>query len=69
MRQYYKKAVEILNKLGFVEGYVNPCIYVKKSKKNIALYVHDNLMLEDVEAIDEVIEPLSENWLVLKTVD
>ena len=32
-RQSYKKAVEILNKSGFVGGHVNPCLYVKRVRK------------------------------------
>ena len=33
--QYYKKVIEILQKLGFVGGNVNPYIYVKKSEKDM----------------------------------
>ena len=32
-RQYYKKAVEILKKLGFIGGNVDSCLYAKKSLK------------------------------------
>ena len=32
-RQYHKKAVEILKKIGFIGGDVDLCLYMKKSKK------------------------------------
>ena len=47
-RQCYKKAVEILKKLGFVGGNVDPCCYSKKKAKGkvyVALYVDYNLMI------------------------
>ena len=68
-RQYYKKAVKIWTKLGFVGGNFNPCLYVKKSEKGIvylALYVDDNLMIRDVKVIDKAIRALKENGLTLK---
>ena len=34
-RQYYKKAVEILKKMGDIKGNANPCLCIKKSKKGI----------------------------------
>ena len=65
-RQCYKKAVEILKKLSFVGGNVNPCLYVKKSKNgivNIVLYVDNNLMVRNSKAIDDIIAALKENGL------
>ena len=56
--QYYKKDAEILKKSGFIGSNLNTCFYVKKSEKcvlYIALYVDDNLMIRDVEAINAVI--------------
>ena len=57
-RQYYKKAIEMLKKAGFVGGNANPCFHVKKSAKGVvyvALYVDDNFMVGNLEAIDEAI--------------
>ena len=34
-RQHHKKTVKILQNSGFVRGYVNPCLYMKKSAKGI----------------------------------
>ena len=57
-RQYYKNAVENLKKLGCIQVNDDPCLYVKKNKKDIlylALYVDGNLMMEDVDTLDELI--------------
>ena len=66
VRQYYKKAVEILNESGFIRGNFDPCLYIKKSEKGIvyvALYVDDNLMIVEVEAINEAkIAPKKMGW-------
>ena len=59
--QYYKKAVEILKSSSFIGGNIDPCLYVKKSTKGIvyiALYVDDNLMIDDIAAIDDAIVAL-----------
>ena len=72
VRQYYKKAIEILKNWRLVGGNVNPCLYVKKSMKGvvyIALYVDDNVMGGDVAAIDETISALKNNTLVLKVME
>ena len=48
VRQYYKKAAEILKKLALIDDNVNPCLYGKKSEKSIVFvvyYVDDNLMV------------------------
>ena len=47
-RQYNKKAVEILKKVGFTGANVDPYIYIKKSMKGIVyivLYVDNDLMI------------------------
>ena len=58
-RQYHKKAVTILKKIGFEGGEVDPCLYMHESTKfgrvYIALYVDDNLIVGKEEAINEVI--------------
>ena len=62
--QYYKKALEIFKKLGFIGGNVDPCLHVKKSEKGVAcvaLYIVDNLMVGDIEAIDEAIADIKKN--------
>ena len=51
---------------GFVEGVVDPCLYMKKSSKGlvyIALYVDDNLMIGNMVAIDHAIASLkAKSW-------
>ena len=70
--QYYVKAVEILKRMTFIGGNVDPCLYAKKSKKGkvyIALYINDNLMVGDIVAIDDAIADLRQNMLELKIVE
>ena len=58
--------------MGFEGGNIDPCIYIKKSENGIvyvALYIHDNLTIWDVEAIDDAIADLKENRLVIKIVE
>ena len=53
-----KTFVKILKKLGFIEGNVVPCLYIKKSVKSvvyIVLYVDDNLMVGNMVAMDDAI--------------
>ena len=60
-RQYFKKAVHVLKEISFNGGEVDPCLFWRKSSKGmcyIALYVDDNLLVGDLPAIDETIEPL-----------
>ena len=68
----FKKAVETLKKIGFEEGEFDPCLLVLKTGKgicHIALYVDDNLLVGNPEAIDAVIAPLKAEGLVLKIED
>ena len=68
-RQYHKKAVEILKKIGFSGGEIDPCLFSKKTESGIvivALYVDDNLMIGHEKAIEEMIVQLEENGLKLK---
>ena len=70
--QYYKKAIKILKSFGFVGGYIDPCLYVKKSMKGIvyvALYVDDNLMIVDNATIHDAILALKNKGLVLKIIE
>ena len=69
---YYKKDIKILKNSGFFGGSIDPCLYVKKSVKDIiyvALYVDDNLMIGDVAALHDIIEALKTKGLVLKIVE
>ena len=71
-RQYNKKMIEILKKIGFTGGDVDPCLFVRRSSKGIcfiAIYVDDNLLVGHPAAIEETIELLKENGLVLKVED
>ena len=58
-RQYHKKAVAILKKIGFEGEEVDPCLYVYERTKfgrvYIALYVETNLIVRKEKAINEVI--------------
>ena len=57
---------------GFVGGDIDPCLYYRKSKKGtvfIAIYVDDNLLVGDAEAIQKTIKDLKVNGLVLKIED
>ena len=41
---------------------INPCLFVKKSEKDIvyvASYIDDNLMIGDIEAVNEAIPALN----------
>ena len=70
--QYYKKAIEILKNSDFIGGTIDPCLYVKKSAKDVvyvALYVDDNLMIGDITTIDDAIKALKCKGLVLKIVE
>ena len=56
--------------MGFIGGNVDPCLCVKESAKGIihvALYVNDNPIVGNVEAIDDAIAALKESGLVLKS--
>ena len=71
-RQYYKKAVAILRKIGFEGGEVDPCLFVKQYALGIvyvALYVDDNLLIGTPAAIEDTIKRLREEGLVLKVED
>ena len=68
-RQYYKHMIQILKKLGFTGGEVDPCLFVRRTKKGICyigIYVDDNLLIGDKAAIQEVIDDLKAAGLVLK---
>ncbi|EJK77615.1 hypothetical protein THAOC_00541 [Thalassiosira oceanica] len=71
-RQYHKKAVEILRKMGFQGGDVDPCLFWKRSKLGIvfiAIYVDDNLIIGTPAAIEDTIKQMLKHGLVLKVED
>ena len=71
-RQYHKKAVEVLRKIGFVGGDVDPCLYMRRNKFGIvfiAIYVDDNLMVGHPAAIEDAIEGMKQNGFILKVED
>ena len=71
-RQYSKKAVEILKKLGFARGNVDPCLYMKKGATGVvylALYLDDNLMLGNTKAMNKAVKQLKRNWLVVTVME
>ena len=72
-RQYHKKVVAILKKIGVERKEVEPCLYVWKSTKcgrtYVALYVDDNLVAVKEEAINEVIQELCNEGFTLKVKD
>ena len=63
-----KKAIKILKKIGFTGGNVNPCLYVKMSKK-VIVYVELYLMIGDIGDNYDAITALMEYVLVLKVVE
>jgi hypothetical protein len=68
-RQYYKKFVAILKKIGVKGGDVDPCLFTRHDSNGhvfIAIYVDDNLIVGKEASVDKVIKELEENGLVLK---
>ncbi len=71
-QQYHNKAVQILHKIGFEGGDVDPCLYVSKSEKGlvfIAIYKDDNLLVGNEEAIDEIIKLIQSEGFSLNIKD
>ena len=69
VRQYHKKAVKILKKIGFEGGEVDPCLYMRRCAKGIvflALYVDDNLLVGHPVVIEDTIKKMRKKGLVLK---
>ena len=64
-----KKAVEILKKVSFIKGNVDPCLYMKKSAKQVdyvVMYVDDNLMIRSSDATDQAEHQFKSSIFVLK---
>ncbi len=71
-RQYHKNAVEVLRKIGFKGGDVDPCLFWKQYKKKVvfvAVYVAENLIVGHPDASEDTIEQLKKNGFVVKVED
>ena len=68
-RQYYKKFISILRKIGFEGGQADPCLFIRRGRKGIcfiAIWVDDSLLIGDEDEINEVIQDLRKHELSLK---
>lgn len=68
-RQYYRKFISVLKKLGFEGGYPDPCLLTRQNKSGvvfIAIWVDDSLLVGHHNAIDEVISDLKSEGFTLK---
>jgi len=68
-RQYYKKFISVLKKLGFKGGYPDPCLMTRHSKNGvvfIAIWVDDSLLVGNKNAIEETINDLKKEGFTLK---
>ncbi len=68
-RQYYIKFKQKLNKIGFIGGYPDPCLLMRKTENGtvfIAVWVDDSLMIGDKAAIDGAVEDLQKEGFKLK---
>ena len=71
-RQYHKKKVEVLQRIRFEGGNVEPFLYMNRDKHGLiykALYVDDNLLIRDKKTIDHTIKAHKKAGLVLKVYD
>ena len=71
MKKYYKKAVKIVKRSVFNGGNVDPSPNMKKCDKNqkyVALFVYENLMMRNPEAIYEAIKA-QKHGLISKIVE
>ena len=65
-RQWWKKFIEILKKIGFTGGYADPCLMVRRSANGfifVSVYVDDNLCIGHRAALKEFVALLKENGL------
>ena len=68
-RQWYKKFVTILKKIGFEGGTADPCLFVKRTSKGIimiSVYVDDNFCVGHKAALEEFVADLKKNGLSVK---
>ena len=69
VRQYHKKMVYILNKIGFTYRDIDPYLYIqcyKKGPVHIALYVDDNLLVGGSADIKDTVVKSKKNSLKFK---
>ena len=68
VRQNIKNADEILKKIGFTRGNVDPCLYMKQStngKVNVGFFIDDNVTVVNPETIDD--GTTLRKWVSLKS--
>ena len=69
-RQFFKKLVEILKSIGFVQSTVEPCLLVKNDYKLgiaiIAIYVDDCYAIGDEIALNDMITKIQQKGLKIK---
>lgn len=68
-RQYYKKFISVLKKLGFEGGYPDPCLMMRRTNDGvvfIAVWVDDSLLVGNQKAIDRTIQDLRREGFTLK---
>jgi Reverse transcriptase (RNA-dependent DNA polymerase) len=68
-RMYFLKFMKVLRKIGFVGGYADPCLMVRRNDNGvvyIAIWVDDSLLIGHNAAIEQTIKDLQENGFNLK---
>ena len=68
-RMYFIFFTNKLREIGFVGGYADPCLMMRKDKTGIvfiAIWVDDSLLIGNDKAIDQVISDLKKGGLTLK---
>ena len=68
-RQFWKKYVEKLHKIGFEGGFPDPCLYSRRDEFGIvflAVWVDDSLLVGDQRAIEKTIQDLKKEGFSLK---
>jgi len=71
-RQWWKKFVAILKKLGFKGGYADPCLMIRRNKNGliiVSIYVDDNFCVGHKKALQEFVLELKEHGLVIKVAE
>jgi hypothetical protein len=68
-RMYYLFFTKLLRKIGFVGGYADPCLMMRKDENGIvyiAIWVDDSLLIGHDAAIEQTIKDLQANGFGLK---
>ena len=68
-RMYFIKFMKVLRNIGFVGGYADPCLMVRKNGNGvvyIAIWVDDSLLIGHNAAIEQTIKDLQANGFGLK---